>query len=124
MFPIKETTIFIIKQGKMGFEVELLPEASEFINNLDSKTRIKVLYNIKKSQEIQEKSLFKKITQNIWEFRTLYNRKSIRLFAFWTKKGKKEILVICTHGIIKKTSKIPVKEINKAEQIRKAYINQ
>ena len=108
----------------MGFEVELLPEASEFIDKLDSKTRIKVLYNIKKSQEIQEKSLFKKLNQNIWEFRTLYNRKSIRLFAFWTKRGNKEVLVICTHGIIKKTNKIPTKEINKAEKIRKEYLNQ
>ena len=124
MFLIKETSIFRIKVGKMGFEVELLPEASEFIDKLDSKTRIKVLYNIKKSQEIQEKSLFKKLNQNIWEFRTLYNRRSIRLFAFWVKRGKKEVLVICTHGIIKKTSKIPSKDIDKAEQIRKEYLNQ
>lgn len=108
----------------MGFEVELLQDATEFINNLDPKTRIKVLYNIKKSQEIQDKNLFKKLNQHIWEFRTLYKRKSIRLFAFWTKKDKKEVLVICTHGIIKKTNKIPKKEIQKAEQIRNDYLNQ
>lgn len=30
-------------------------------------------------------------------------------------------MVLATHGIIKKTDKIPEKEINKAEQIRLKY---
>ena len=108
----------------MGFDVELLPEADKFLESLEAKTRIKVLYNIKKSQQIQDKSLFKKLSTNIWEFRTLYNRQTIRLLAFWTKKEDKEVLVICTHGFIKKTNKTPSKELNKAEQIRREYLNQ
>jgi hypothetical protein len=43
----------------MSFEVELLPEASEFIDNLGDKSRRKVLYNIRKSQEVHDKSLNK-----------------------------------------------------------------
>lgn len=31
------------------FSVELLPEAVEFLENLDDKTREKIYYNIKKS---------------------------------------------------------------------------
>ena len=34
---------------------------------------------------------------------------------------KKFILVLATHGFIKKTKKTPKSEINKAEEIRKAY---
>jgi hypothetical protein len=43
-----------------------------------------------------------------------------RLFAFWVKADK--VLVICTHGIIKKRQKTPIKEIEKAEQLRRKYL--
>ena len=36
---------------------------------------------------------------------------------------EEETLVIATHGIIKKTQKTPLKEIAKAEEIRKEYFN-
>ena len=36
---------------------------------------------------------------------------------------EKETLVIATHGIVKKTQKTPLKEIAKAEEIRKEYFN-
>lgn len=107
----------------MAFEVVLLSEAEEFINKLESKTRTKVLYNIKKSQNLQDSNLFKKLNSKIWEFRTLYNRKTIRLLAFWDKSDNKQVLVVCTHGFIKKTNETPKREINKAEQIRKEYLN-
>jgi phage-related protein len=41
------------------------------------------------------------------------------LFAFWDTDSN--TLVVCTHGIIKKTQKTPSKEIVKAENIRKKY---
>ena len=49
----------------MRFEVELLKEASEFTDKLDRKTRTKVLYNIKKSQEVQDVQLFKKLNEHV-----------------------------------------------------------
>jgi len=42
--------------------------------------------------------------------------------AFWDKEDKKEILVFTTHGIIKKTSKVDKKEIEKADKIRMSYL--
>ena len=36
---------------------------------------------------------------------------------------EEETLVIATHGIVKKTQKTPLKEIAKAEEIRKEYFN-
>lgn len=65
-----------------NFEIELLPEAVEFLDNLDNKSREKIYYNIKKSQFVNDATLFKKLNDFIWEFRTLYKNKAYRLFAF------------------------------------------
>ncbi len=108
---------------KPNFDIELLPKAIEFLENLDEKTREKVYYNIKKSQFVNNKELFKKLNDFIWEFRTLYNNRAYRLFSFWDKTEGKETLIIATHGILKKTQKTPPKEIKKAEEIRKEYLD-
>ena len=108
---------------KQFFEIDLLPKAVEFLENLDEKTREKMYYNIRKAQFIQDNELFKKLNDFIWEFRTLYNNKSYRLFAFWDNAEEQSVLVVATHGILKKTQKTPPREIEKAEEIRKQYIN-
>jgi len=108
---------------KVNFEVELLPDAIEFLENLDEKVREKIYYNIRKSQFVNDNELFKKLNDFIWEFRTLYNGKSYRLFSFWDKSDGCETLVITTHGILKKSQKTPSKEIYKAEKIRKTYLD-
>ena len=107
---------------KQNFEIDFLPEAAEFLDNLDSKAREKIYYNLKKAQFTNNKELFKKLNEFIWEFRTLYNNKLYRLFSFWDKTGEQETIVIATHGIIKKTQKTPPKEIKKAEDIRIRYL--
>ena len=103
------------------FQVKFLEEASDFIDSLDEKARDKVIYNIQKSKFITDKELFNKLNEEIWEFRTLYNKLHYRLFAFWDRSGQKEIIVITTHGLIKKTNKTPISDIEKAERIRKLY---
>ena len=108
---------------KPNFDIELLPEAIEFLENLDDKTREKIYYNIKKAQFTNDNELFKKLNDFIWEFRTLYNSKAYRLCSFLDKVDGKEKLVVATHGILKKTQKTPTKEIKKAEEIRKQYLN-
>ena len=107
---------------RINFEVELLPEAIDFLENLDEKAREKIYYNIRKSQTVNDSELFKKLNELIWEFRTLYNGKSYRLFSFWDKSDGSETLVIATHGILKRSQKTPSKEIYKAEEIRKTYL--
>lgn len=107
-----------------NFKVEFLEEAAEFLDNIDEKAKEKVIYNIRKAQIINDKSLFKKLSGETWEFRTLFNRTYYRLFAFWDKFDKTETIVISTHGIIKKTDKTPKKEIEKAERLRLQYLKQ
>lgn len=106
------------------FKVEFLDEAIEFLESLDEKTRAKILYNIKLSQYKNDNELFKKLTDNIWEFRTLFNKTYYRFFAFWDKTNKKETLVISTHGIEKKTGKVPKSDLQRAENLRTIYFEQ
>jgi len=108
---------------ELKFRVEFLEEANQFLNELDEKVRDKILYNIWKSRSVNDKELFKKLQQEIWEFRTLYNKSYYRLFAFWDKTNKEYTVVISTHGLIKKTDKIPQSEIDRAENIRTKYFN-
>ena len=103
------------------FKVEFLKEVFEFLDELDEKAREKILFNIDKAKVKSDNTLFKKLTLEIWEFRTLFNKKQYRLFAFWDKTDKKVTIVIATHGIIKKTQKTPKKEIDKATELMKNY---
>lgn len=103
------------------FKVEFLKDASEFLDSLDEKVRDKIIYNITKARFSSNKELFKKLTEEIWEFRTLYNKTHYRLFAFWDKSEKTDTVVISTHGQIKKTGKTPQGDLNKAESLRKKY---
>lgn len=106
---------------KNKFRVIFLKEAREFLWILDEKSRDKIIFNIDKAKIKHDKELFKKLKDEIWEFRTLYNKTYYRVFAFWDKENKDETLVLATHGIVKKTDKIPDKEIQKAENIRELY---
>src|SRR5690606_40561560 len=105
------------------FRVEFLDDVKEFLDELDEKTRQKIIYNIWKSRSTNDKELFKKLQDEIWEFRTKYNKFYYRLFAFWDKTDKEDTVVISTHGLIKKTDKIPKTEIEKAERLREKYFN-
>lgn len=92
-----------------------------FLSELDKKHYEKILYNIRKAQTEYDPELFKKLTDEIWEFRTLYQGLQYRLLAFWDKTNTENTLVISTHGFIKKRSKVPDNEILKAKQLRTKY---
>jgi phage-related protein len=103
------------------FETIFLDEAEDFVAALDIKIIKKVLYNIDIAEQTKDPKLFKKLEREIWEFRTTYLGIQIRLLAFWDKEDNKETLVLATHGFIKKTNKVPIKEINRAVAIRAEY---
>ena len=106
------------------FKVEFLPEAVEFMESLDQKSQQKIYYNIKKAQLTNDPELFKKLNDNIWEYRTFYNKTHFRIFAFWDKSQRQQTLVLSTHGLIKKTDKTPKTDLEKAERIREQYFEQ
>ena len=110
--------------GNYKFRIDFLEEAKEFLDKLDEKARQKIIYNIWKSRSTNDKEIFKKLQDEIWEFRTKYNKFYYRLFAFWDKTDKEDTIVISTHGLIKKTDKIPQGELERAERLRKRYFNE
>ena len=103
------------------FDIIFLEDAFSFLKELDKKHYEKILYNIRKAQTANDSELFKKLTEEIWEFRTLYSGLQYRLLAFWDKTNSQNTLVISTHGFVKKRSKLPDNEIVRAKQLRLKY---
>ena len=104
-----------------NFEVLLSNEAKAFIKSLDIKLQKKVAYSIQKSREVNDTKILKKLSDEIWEFRTRFDKHQIRLLAFWDPNLKS--LIICTYGFVKKTQKTHKSEIKKALAFRKKYLN-
>ncbi len=109
-------------EQELRFRIKYLKEASEFFFSLPQQVQDKITYNMLRVMGGERNSdLFKKLgSTEIWEFRTLYDKKAYRLFAFWDKD--EETFVVATHGIVKKSQKTPLKEIAKAEAIREEYL--
>ena len=105
------------------FETRFMEEANEFVASLDTKTIKKLFYNIDLAEQTNDPKLFKKLQNDIWEFRTTYAGLQIRLLAFWDKTDNKEKLVIANHGFIKKVDKVPLNEIVRAVRLKEKYFN-
>jgi phage-related protein len=103
------------------FETRFLEEAEKFISTLDPKVVKKIFYNIDLAEQTNDSRLFKKLQNDIWEFRILYSGIQIRLLAFWDKTNSRQTLVFATHGFVKKVQKTPGNEMARAEAIRKKY---
>ena len=105
------------------FETIFLREAHDFIESQNQKTRMKILYNIDRASQCIDATLFKKLDDDIWEFRTRSMGTQIRLLAFWDNQTTSKTLVIATHGFIKKLNQVPQREIERAYVIRKKYFS-
>jgi len=103
------------------FQTRFLEEADKFISELDSKTVRKIFYNIDLAGQTNDPKLFKKLKNDIWEFRTVFAGIQIRLLAFWDKSDNTDTLVFATHGFIKKVDKVPKNEIERAVRIKDQY---
>lgn len=102
-------------------EIIYLEDAHKFLSELPKNANRKMLYVIDQvKQGSRDSRLFKKLEgSEIWEFRAEYESNAYRLLAFWDKNRKS--LVVATHGFSKKDQKTPLKEIKKAERLRKDY---
>jgi phage-related protein len=106
----------------LKFEVVHLTEALEFLYEIDPAAYRKIIYNISRAQDKIDPRLFKKLDSVFWEFRTEHKKLQYRLLGFWHKRDDSIALVITTHGFIKKTEKVPAKELAKAHERRKQFL--
>ena len=104
-------------------EIILLPDAEKFVDNIEISARKKMFYAIRKTKMRVFGDWFEKLksSKDIFEFRVKDSNKFFRLFAFWDSTGEIETLIVCTHGLIKKSNKTPKKDIEKAEMIKEKY---
>lgn len=79
------------------------------------------MLNVRVAENTNDPELFKKLNANIWEFRTKFLGKQLRILAFWDKTNNKSTLVLATNGFVEKTQKTPIGEIERTERIRKQY---
>jgi len=109
---------------KKEIDVILLYEAEVFMEQIETSARRKLFYAIRKVKSGMVGSWFKKIhgSKGIFEFRVKDSNKYFRLFAFWDRTGDAETLIVCTHGLIKKTAKTPLREIRRSEAIKGKYL--
>jgi phage-related protein len=102
--------------------VRLTHDARSFLHKLDKEIRIKFGVSIRRTQEGQTGDWFKKLTgTDFYEFRVDGPHHTYRLFAFWDKRNKAETLILCTHGLDKKTQKTLAADLKKAERLRAQY---
>lgn len=64
------------------FETEFLEDADAFIAQLNPKTIKKILYHIDLAEQTNNPKLFKKLNDDLWEFRTKSLKLHIRLLSF------------------------------------------
>ncbi len=109
---------------KRKVEIIFLPEALKFKEKLDLKANIKLQSILMRIAEKNDVKFFKKLTSDIWELRMRYKGQQYRFFAFWDLRNERKALILLTHGIVKKTQKIPIKEIKRAIAIRNQYFKE
>lgn len=104
-------------------EVALTDEADEFVEQLPAAVRKKFAKAFEKTEVGFQGDWFKKLpsTGELWEFSADGPNHTYRLFAFWDSRSGTKTLIICTHGLDKKTQKTPKADIAKAERIRREY---
>ncbi len=99
------------------------PEAEDFLKALEKDTRREFGVSIRRLQNGETAYNFKKLanTDGIYEFSVIAPNHTYRLFAFWDTRDAIDTLIVCTHGLDKKTQKTPPQEIKKAEQMKKKH---
>ena len=96
----------------------------EFLDGLSLKERAKIFVYINKLVELKssgiqpKENLSKYLDDGIFELRVSFENRISRSFYFY----KSEKQIVFTHGIIKKSQRMPKAEIERAKSIRKTLI--
>jgi phage-related protein len=109
---------------KKEIGVELLKEAEDYFLELSEKIQAKFLKSFDKTESGLKGPWFEKLTSKdgIFEFRERDQDKFYRIFAFWDNRSETKTLILCAHGLDKKTNKTPKSEIERAVKIKLKYL--
>ncbi|MBF0216746.1 MAG: type II toxin-antitoxin system RelE/ParE family toxin [Candidatus Omnitrophica bacterium] len=109
---MRKVIFYIKKTGEKPVET--------FLDTLSDKAAEKILWVLKILEELHPipGQYYKKLDKDIWECRIKSGSNIYRLFGFF--KGND---IILTHGMVKKTDKIPREEIERAEKMIEEYFS-
>ena len=105
------------------FKTEFFPEVREFFKSIDNKAVDKIFWNLDIAERTNDPRLFKKLSGDIWEFRTQYRNLQYRLLAFWDKTNTTETLVIATHASLRRQIKCRKKKLIRQTPLEKITSN-
>lgn len=95
----------------------------DFLDSLSGKAAQKVVWTFSLLEELETlpSVYFKKLvgSDDIWETRVAYGSDAYRVFCFFSGNS----VVVLTHGIMKKTRKTPLREIERAESYKRDYLS-
>lgn len=113
-----------MKHLKKKIEVELLEEAEIYFLALNVKIQAKFLKAFDKTESGLKGPWFEKLNSKdgIFEFRERDQEKFYRILSFWYGDAESKTLILCTHGLDKKSNKTPKSEIEKAIRIKELYL--
>lgn len=92
-----------------------------FLTSLEPKARLKMISTMDRAQYLIDPRLFKKLIHEHWEFRALHARRHLRVLAFWDRRPASLPYVVATHGFIKKSSAVPLDQLNKSKLLKAEY---
>lgn len=95
--------------------------AKDFINGLEDAQIEAVFNNIGVVRDLEThvpRTIFKKITADLWEIITKSGGLQIRILSFFDGGS----MIVLASGFVKKTKKTPLNEIRTAEMRRKDYL--
>ena len=94
------------------FETVFMEEVNEFVPKLEGKIAKKIFYNIDNAEQTNDPKLFKKLQNDVWEFRTTHSGVQVRLLAFWDKTNNTNTLVVRLTVLLKKLTKFQKEKLN------------
>ena len=96
----------------------------DFYKSQTKKVQTKIIWTFRIIEDLERipDIYFKNLenTDGLYEIRVQSGSDIYRIFCFFDKKN----IVVVGHGFQKKTQKTPVKEIDKAQKIRKEYFDE
>jgi phage-related protein len=94
----------------------------DFLDSLPGKVSKKIVGVLKLVEDLDAvpSLYFKKLigTEDIWECRIQFGSNAYRLLCFFLNRS----VVVLSHGFVKKSQKIPVHEIERAEAYRRDFL--
>ena len=94
----------------------------DFIESLDVKLQTKtigVIVLLKEKGHLLGMPFSKKLDNNIFELRVIFSTNHVRILYFFDNNNK----AVLTNCFIKKTNRVPRKEIDKANRYRDVYVS-